>query len=271
MNSSTIPSPTSIRITILEMLHRSKASHLGSNMSVVEMQIGMLASVNIKKVKNQTLDRSRIIISKGHCAAATYATLSHFGLIDSQLLKKYHLNGSYLAGHVSHMVNAVEHSTGALGHGINVAVGAAIGMKSRNFDGLSLVLLGDGEIQEGSIWEAIMLAVHHNLNNFICLIDNNQISSIENTYDVIDMRPLEKRFEGFGCNVKVVDGHSVTQINRSIKELSMRNKPGIIICNTVKGKDIPFAENQPIWHYKNLSDEQYYQALEHLKAKEGKK
>ena len=207
MNNLVLPSSTSIRKTILEMLYRSKASHLGSNMSVVEMQIGMLASVEIEKIKNQSFNRSRIIISKGHCAAATYATLYHFGLIEEILLKNYHLNGSYLTGHVSHMVNAVEHSTGALGHGINVAVGSAIGMKSRNFNSLSLVLLGDGEIQEGSTWEAIMFAVHHNLNNFICLIDNNKISSIENTHDVIDMRPLKKRFEGFGCSVKEVDGH----------------------------------------------------------------
>lgn len=270
MNNLFIPSPIAVRETTLEMLYHSKAGHLGSNMSVIEMQIGMLASVDTKKIKNQSLDRSRIIISKGHCAAATYATLSHFGLIDSKLLKNYHLNGSYLTGHVSHMVDAVEHSTGALGHGINVAVGSAIGLKSRNFDGLSLALVGDGEIQEGSVWEAIMFAVHHNLNNFICLVDNNRISSIENTHDVIDMRPLKERFEGFGCNVKEVDGHSVAEIIRSIKELSIGNKPGILICYTTKGKDVPFAENKPIWHYKNLSTEEFHKALEHLKSKEEK-
>lgn len=247
------------------MLHRAKASHLGSNMSAVEMLIAMYGSVDCNKIREQAKDRSRILISKGHCAAATYATMAHFGIVPKSLLETYHLNGSKLTGHVNHAVHGVEHSTGALGHGINVAVGCALGLRSRgNGDRLVLTLVGDGEIQEGSIWEAMMYAVHMRLKNFIALVDNNKISSITNTEKVIDMRPITNRFAGFGLNVHEVDGHDVSAISAAIEQIRMGDQPGVIVCNTVKGRDVPFAEWQPMWHYKALTDEQYTEAIAHL-------
>ena len=193
--------------------------------------------------------------------------MAHFGILPMSLLETYHLNGSKLTGHVSHMVHGVEHSTGALGHGINVAVGCALGLRSRGYcEKLALTLVGDGEIQEGSVWEAIMLSVHLKLNNFIVLVDNNRISSITNTEKVIDMRPLRERFEGFGLNVHEVDGHNVAAISGAIKLISEGDKPGAIICNTVKGYGIPFAEWQPMWHYKSLTDEQYAEANAYLES-----
>jgi transketolase len=181
------------------------------------------------------------------------------------LLDTYHLDGSGLTGHVSHAVHGVEHSTGALGHGINVAVGCALGLRSRGYhDSLALTLVGDGEIQEGSIWEALMYAVHVKLNNFIALVDNNKISSITDTEKVIDMRPLNARFEGFGLNVHEVDGHDVQAITFAIAQIKKGNRPGVIICNTVKGRHIPFAEGRPIWHYKSLTDEHYAEAITYL-------
>jgi len=247
------------------MLYRGKASHLGSNMSAIEMLVAMYGSVDCKKIQEKAGDRSRVIVSKGHCAAATYATMAHFGILPMSELETYHTNGSVLAGHVSHEVKGVEHSTGALGHGINVAVGCALGLRSRKISGsLVLTLVGDGEIQEGSVWEALMFAVHNKLNNFIVLVDNNGISSITNTEKVINMHPLAKRFEGFGLNVHEVDGHSVSEIRAAIQNIQTHDKPGVIICNTVKGKDVPFAENEAIWHYKSLTDEQYKEATAHL-------
>ncbi len=267
-SASATVDPTAVRRTVLAMLHRAKASHLGSNMSVIEMMIAMYGAVDCELIRGGAADRSRVLISKGHCAAATYATLAHYGILPYAELERYHLDGSLLAGHVSHAVEGVEHSTGALGHGLSVAVGCAIGLRSRGHpDRLVLALVGDGEIQEGSIWEALMLSVHLKLDNLITLVDNNRISSITNTEKVIDMRPLVARFEGFGCGVREVDGHDVAAISGAISELRGQGRPGVIICNTVKGRDVPFAEWQPIWHYRSLNDDLYAQALAYLDAK----
>ena len=262
---STKVDPTAVRRTVLKMLHRAKASHLGSNMSVIEMLIAMYGAVDCEKIRTHAPDRSRILVSKGHCASATYATMAHFGIIPLELLDTYHLDGSTLAGHVSHAVEGVEHSTGALGHGLCVAVGCALGLRSRGHaDRLVLALVGDGEIQEGSIWEGLMYAVHLKLRNFITLVDNNRISSITNTEKVIDMRPLPARFEGFGLAVREVDGHDLAAISAAIEDLRKGDGPGVIVCNTVKGRDVPFAEWQPIWHYRSLNDDLYAQAIAHL-------
>jgi len=266
MDIDQLVSPVAVRRQVLTMLYRAGASHLGSNMSVIEMQIAMYASIDFNKIKTRSNDRSRVIISKGHCAASHYAVLACFGILPVAQLDTYHLNGSFLAGHVSHSVLCVEHSTGALGHGINVGVGCAIGLRTCGYqNSLSLVLVGDGEIQEGSVWEAIMLAVQCKLDNFIILVDNNRISSITRTHEVIDMNPLSSRFQGFGCNVREVNGHDVTDILLAISDLSFSsNKPGVIICNTVKGKDVQFAEWDPMWHYKSLTEHQYLEAMTYL-------
>lgn len=262
--------PVDIRRSVLAMLHRAKASHLGSNMSAIEILVAMYRSVDCGKIRDQAPDRSRILISKGHCAAATYATMAHFGILPMTLLDTYHLDGSLLTGHVNHSVQGVEHSTGGLGHGINVAVGCALGLRSRRYPECSVfAMLGDGELQEGSIWEAMMYVSHMNLRNLITLVDNNGISSITDTEKVIDMRPLTARFEGFGLSTHVVDGHDVNAIMQAINRIKQGDKPGVIICNTVKGRDVPFAESQPIWHYKSMTDYEYSEAISHLDRLEG--
>ena len=254
-----------VRKTILSILYKGKASHLGPSMSVVEMLIAIYSSSDLNQIRSKSLERSRAIISKGHCAAATYSVMAHFGLIDFSVLETYHQDGSDLAGHVSHAVEFVEHSTGALGHGLSVACGCAIGMRSRGF-GQSFVyaLVGDGEIQEGSIWEAIMFAKHHRLSHLITLVDNNQISSITRTSDVIDMTPLKNRFVGFGLKVYEVNGHDVNAILHAINQIKASSEVSVIICNTVKGYGVPFAENQPIWHYQSLTEKDYKAAVEFL-------
>ena len=256
--------PKEVRKTIINILYKSKASHLGSNMSAVESLIAMYSLVDIDKIINNSDDRSRIIISKGHCSAATCSVLYHYGVLSKNDLDTYHLNDSILAGHVSHAVKGIEHSAGALGHGLSVALGCALGLRSINNNNLVLTLCGDGEIQEGSIWEAIMLASHKKIKNFIILIDNNKISSITETHKVIDLRPLINRFIGFGMKVEEVDGHEVEDIRNSIENIKLSNLPGVVICNTVKGKDIPFAEHEPIWHYRNLDKDHYDLAINHL-------
>ena len=263
--------PREVRKTVLSILYQGKASHLGPSMSVVEMLIAMYSSVDLEPIRAKDPLRPRIIISKGHCAAATYSVMAHVGLLPWPLLKTYHQDGSTLAGHVSHGVEYVEHSTGALGHGLSVACGCAIGLRARGAGQASvLVLLGDGEIQEGSVWEALMFARHHRLTSLIPLIDNNRISSITTTSDVIDMRPLKDRFAGFGFQVYEVDGHDVEAIMQAIATIRQRKEMGVVICHTVKGRGVPFAEHAPIWHYRSLSDKDYQAALAALEQEPGR-
>lgn len=265
LDSQFMKSTLQIRSDILNILHKSNASHLGSSMSTVEMLYAMYSASDIEKIKNWSNDRDRIIVSKGHAAAATYSVMKEFGLISKSTLQTYHQRGSLLQGHVSHFVKYVEHSTGALGHGVSVAVGHAIYLKMIESKSRVLVLCGDGEIQEGSIWEALMLAVTKKLNNLIILIDNNEISSITKTNEVINTGKLSERFIGFGAFVKEVDGHSISEIKNSISENSELTQPMVLICNTVKGKGVTFAENEAIWHYKSLNSDLFNEAIEGLK------
>lgn len=257
--------PVDVRRTIVEIVYRSKASHLGSSLSAVEMLIAMYSSVDLDLIHRKANDRSRIIVSKGHCAAATYSVMHHFGLISKEVLYTYHSDHSLLTGHVSHAVDYVEHSTGGLGHGLPVACGCALGMRARKYpDRPIFVLLGDGELQEGANWEALLLARHHYLYNLIVLIDNNAISSITATRNVIDMNPLHNRIEGFGFDAYDVDGHNLNELLEVISRIQSARRPSVMICNTVKGRGVPFAENQPIWHYRSLNEELYQQALNAL-------
>jgi len=267
MNANThlIEAPIQIRSDILNILYKSNASHLGSSMSTVEMLYAMYCVSDIDKIKNKSADRDRIIVSKGHAAAATYSVMKEFGLISKSTLETYHQRGSLLQGHVSHFVDFVEHSTGALGHGVSVAVGHAIYLKMIKSKSRVLVLCGDGEIQEGSIWEALMLAVTKNLNNLIILIDNNKISSITKTEDVINTGKLSERFNGFGAFVEEVDGHSIFAIKNAISKSKNLTQPMVLICNTVKGKGVSFAENEAIWHYKSMNSDLFSEAIKGLK------
>lgn len=257
--------PVDVRKTVLSMLYKGKASHLGSSMSVIEMLIAIYSSLDLDKIRTKATDRSRVLISKGHCAAATYAVMAHFGLMDFAKVHTYHQDDSDLAGHVSHAVEFVEHSTGALGHGLSVACGCAAGLRARGFtNSYVFALVGDGEIQEGSIWEALMFAKHHNLYHLITMVDSNKISSITRTADVIDMTPLRNRFEGFGFRVYEVNGHDTSAIIETIEKIKAGTEISVIICDTIKGYGVPFAENEPIWHYRSLSEKDYQTALQYL-------
>lgn len=258
------PDPTAIRRTILTMLHKSGGGHLGCCMSVVEMLIAMYESVDIERIKANAPDRDRVVISKGHCAAATYAVLAAYGVIEAELLDGYHGDGSPLAGLVSHAAKGVELSTGALGHGINVAVGCSLGLKARGYQSRVLCLLGDGEMQEGSVWEALMFVGHERLDNLTILIDDNKIGSVSRTEEVMCM-PLARMIAGFGWRVIECPGHDVQAIKGAINaERDEYGRSTAIICHTTKGKGVPFAENEPIWHYRTLNDETYAQAMEAL-------
>ncbi len=257
-----------VRREVVRRLHAGSASHLGSNMSMVEILVAIYSTVDIEGIAVHKRTRDRVVVSKGHAAAATYATLAEFGILDAEVLRTYHTNGTLLAGHVSHAVTGVEHSTGALGHGLNVALGMAIGLSVLDPDARVFCVCGDGEIQEGSNWEALMLWSHLGLKNLVLAIDHNRISSITRTHSVINMDPLAERFAGFGFRAVTVDGHDVSAIQAVFDTASSADRPTVVVCETTKGKGIPFAEDDPIWHYRTLNDELLAVALAALQDEE---
>jgi len=242
------------------MLYRAGASHLGPSMSVIEILDAIYRSVDCGRIRQKAHNRDRVILSKGHAAAALYATLWRHGLLgDLDPRTQYCQEGSVLAGHASHMVPGVEHSTGALGHGLPVAVGCAIGLRSAGVeDARVFCVVGDGELQEGSNWEALMLARTQRLSNLTVLVDANGISSIRRTQDVIDLEPMLRVFEGMGLTAREVPGHDSAALDAVLRE---SGQPSVVICRTVKGRGVAFAENDPIWHYRSLDEDRFRAAL----------
>lgn len=257
-----------VRRRVLQVIHESGASHLGTSLSVVDILVGMYGSVDLRKIRNHDLDRDRIILSKGHGAAALYCVMEAFSLISPGELDSYHRPGSKMTGHVSHKVERVEHSTGALGHGLSVALGMAIALRNIGSKSRVLCVVGDGEIQEGSVWEAVMLWRHLALRNLVLLVDDNQISSITETHKVIDMRPLESRFRGFGLRCVTVDGHRPEDVRDAISQSARHQNPTVIVCKALKGKGVSFAEAEPIWHYRTVNKDDYLRGLDDLRREE---
>jgi len=252
------------RKKILDIIYNAQASHIGSSFSVVEILSAVYRSVDIKKIQNLDNDRERILLSKGHAAAALYVILNQFGLMCNKDLESYYTNGSVLGGHVTHNVQYIEHSTGALGHGLSVSTGIAIGLKSKRIDSRVYVVVGDGELHEGSNWEALMLAAHLNLNNICVLVDNNKLGGIGKIKDCCSLKNLLFKFEAFGLKAYEVDGHNEYEIYSTINKSKSSKKPTAIVCNTIKGKGVSFMENNNIWHYRPPSTEEYQKALAEL-------
>jgi transketolase len=253
-----------IRRTIVDIVHNSGAAHIGSALSVVEIANAIYRSVDLGKIKAKDPGRDRIILSKGHAAAGLYAVLHHQGLLSDEEVNTYFKNGTLLAGHASHNVPCVEHSTGALGHGLPVGLGVAIGLKSKKILARVFVITGDGELHEGSNWEAIMLAGHLKLGNLVILVDQNHLSQFGSVDVCCDVDPLKAKFESFKWNAVEVDGHNEEQIIKSIDSAKNSDRPTAIICHTIKGKGISFMENDNIWHYRSPQGEDYEKAKAEL-------
>jgi transketolase len=235
-------------------------------MSVIDILNAIYSRVDAERIRQGAPGRDRVFLSKGHAAAGLYATLWHYGLLREDPRERYCREGAALAGHASHAVAAVEHSTGALGHGLPVAVGCALGLRAAGRTASRVyVVVGDGEIQEGSNWEALMLARHHRLDNLIVIVDANGISSSRRTSEVIDLEPMAKIFTGFGFAVGECEGVS-GKIEGALDGLAAAGRPAVLIARTVKGQGIPFAEGQPIWHYRSLDEQRFGEALQALDA-----
>ena len=238
-----------LRVRIAELISQASASHVGSCFSMIELLDAVYQNVDVDKIKQGKDDRDRVIISKGHSAVAVYAVLTEYGLMDRSTLESYGQSGSLLSGHVSHFVPFIEHSTGALGHGLSVAVGICIGMKSIRLNSVKCyVLVGDAELQEGSNWEALMLAGQLRLSNLCLLVDKNELGGVGNTALVCSVDPLKARLESFGFKILEVDGHDQPAVLEAIATFKSADKPVAVIGSTVKGRGASFMEGQNVWH-----------------------
>jgi len=254
----------SIRINSLKMLSKAKASHIGSVLSCADLIAVLYASVLKHDSSGKDfLLRDRFIFSKGHACAAVYVALAECGYFDLDELSSFGSPGSKLMSHISHHVNGVEFSTGALGHGLPFAVGKALFARSSGQIWRTYVLLSDGELNEGSTWEALMFAAHHQLENLIILVDSNGLQGLGPVSTVIRMEPLEKRFEAFGSSVVRIDGHDHNAILSALSTVAPKH-PLVLIANTVKGKGVSFMENENIWHYRSPDDIELAAALKEL-------
>ncbi len=254
------------RREILQAVHRAKSGHPGGSLSAVELFIALYFYKLKHNPKDpQWEDRDRLIVSKGHVTPVTYVTLANAGYFPKEEMQTFRKNDSRLQGHVHIKVPGIEFNTGSLGHGLSVANGMALGAKLLKKDFRIYCLLGDGEIQEGSIWEAAMTAAHHKLDNICAIVDYNKVQENGLVENIKNIEPLAEKWKSFGWEAMEVDGHDFKEIIKALDySEAVKNKPSLIIAHTIKGKGISFMEGQCCWHGKAPNDEQLKKALDEL-------
>lgn len=251
----------------VEMTHVSGGSHIGAILSVADIIAVLYADVlRYDKSNPEWDDRDRFILSKGHAGAALYAALAEENFFDVKELITHYSNGSRLSGHVSHYLPGVDLSTGSLGHGLSVAAGMALAAKKDHKDFKTYVVLGDGECDEGSIWEAALFSSNFRLENLIAIVDHNHMQSLDYCKNTLDFEDFGSKWKAFGWNVIEIDGNNHQEIKKALLDSEFKNhRPTVVIANTVKGKGISFMENSILWHYRFPHDGwEYDQAVNQL-------
>ena len=258
------------RKTILEIIFHGGAGHTGGSLSCIDILNVLYNKVlDINPNNFNSYERNHYIQSKGHSVEALYTVLCDRNFFSKEDLFSLNQFKSHFIGHPTKKVSGIEHNTGALGHGLSVAVGMAIGLKLNNKKFKVFTLLGDGELSEGSVWEGLLSANKYNLDNLVVIVDRNKLQITGKTEDINPIESLKDKFNSFGLSTKEVDGNSVHQLNEVLSNTPFeKNKVNVVIANTVKGKGISFMENEIVWHHKVPSEEQYKLAqneLEELK------
>jgi transketolase len=256
-----------IRVDIIEMLEASQSGHPGGSLSAVEILTALyFKEMNIDPANPKSEDRDRFVLSKGHGTPVLYGTLAERGFFPKEELKNFRKLGSMLQGHPDMKeIPGVDMTTGSLGQGLAAANGMALAGKLNNKDYRVYAVIGDGECQEGLIWEAAMLSAHYKLDNITVFLDYNGLQIDGPNKEIMNIDPIDEKFKAFGWNVLTIDGHSIDEIIKSIGEAKeTKDKPTIIIAKTSKGKGISFMENQVGWHGKAPSAEEAQKALEEL-------
>lgn len=261
-------SAKNVRRNIVKMVHAAKSGHPGGSLSGADILTVLYEKcLNIPLDMNET--RDRFILSKGHASPLLYSILAQHGMFPEEDLMTFRKIGSKLQGHPSRgYVKGVEASTGSLGQGLSLGCGIAMGLKLDKNNAKVVVYMGDGELQEGSCWEAFMQAAHRNLNNLIAIIDRNKLQIDGCTEDVMSIGNAADKIRAFGWEVVEIDGHDYNQIYEAVEKAKQSYKPFAIVANTIKGKGVSFMENQAGWHGKAPNDEQLALALEELGVNE---
>lgn len=257
---------TQIRMHSLRMVHSANASHIGSCFSMVDLLAVLYGRVlRVDPARPDWPERDRFILSKGHAAASLYAVLAEIGFFAVTELDAYAQHGSQLTGHISHYVPGVEVSTGSLGHGLPIGCGIALASKRTSQAYRTFVLLSDGELDEGSNWEAILFAPQHKLDNLVAIVDFNQIQSFGFVKDVIDLDPLAAKWAACNWAVEEVDGHDHAQIEAVLARIPfVAGRPSVVIAHTIKGKGVSYMEDLLKWHYSAPNADQLALALQEL-------
>ena len=259
-----------VRQGIIESTYCAKCGHPGGSLSAADMFTYLYnKELNVDPANPKWDDRDRFVLSKGHTAPGLYAALAHRGFFPVEDSKQLRKLGHYLQGHPNmNSVPGVDMSTGSLGQGISAACGMALSGKVRNKDYRVYTLLGDGEVQEGQVWEACMFASHYHLDNLVVIIDNNGLQIDGDVAKVMSPYPIVDKLESFGFHVAAIDGHDFEQIEKALEEAkTVKGKPSAIVMKTIKGKDVSFMENLASWHGVAPNKEQYEQAMCELNAK----
>jgi transketolase len=258
-----------VRMGIVASTHAAKCGHPGGSLSAADLFTYLYnKELNVDPANPKWEDRDRFVLSKGHTAPGLYATLAHRGFFPVEDLPTLRHTGSYLQGHPNmNTVPGVDMSTGSLGQGVSVACGMALAGKTQNKDYRVYTLLGDGEIQEGQVWEACMLAAHYKLDNLCVIVDNNGLQIDGNIADVMSPYPIVDKLIAFGFDVQQIDGHDFDAIEAAFAHArTVQGKPSAIVIKSVKGKGVSFMENQVSWHGSAPNAEQYAQAVAEIKA-----
>lgn len=256
-----------IRIDCVKMTNKAHSGHVGSMLSMAELLSVLYDEIlNVDPKNPEMEDRDRFILSKGHASAAVYSVLSQEGFIPREWLDRYYCDDGKLMGHISHKVPGVEFSTGSLGHGLPVAVGMAIAARYAKSKRKVFCMTSDGDLNEGSSWEAIMFAGQQKLSSLVMIVDYNRIQALGFSKDIEDLEPLDKKLEEFGWSTKVINGHDIDEIRSAFKNLPIvADKPSAIIARTIKCRGVDYLENTVESHYRFVPDDKLEEVIKQLK------
>ena len=266
MSQDSLELARNIRIEAIRMVAQAKASHIGGVLSMADLLAVLYLDVlRVRPEDPQWAERDRLLLSKGHSCAGVYAALALRGFFPVTELATYGADGSRLMAHISHKVPGVEFSTGSLGHGLPFGCGKALAAQRAGLDWRTFVMLSDGELNEGSNWEAILFAAHHQLENLVAIVDYNKIQSLGSVAEVMELHPLADKFRAHRWSVREVDGHNHDAVRAAFLSVPWEpHKPSVLISHTVKGKGVDFMEHQLQWHYSSPKPEQLASALRQL-------
>lgn len=260
----------SIRIEALKMVTAAKASHIAGALSIADILAVLYGKYLNYDPKNPNYkERDRLILSKGHCCTTLYSTLALVGFYPMEQLNEYGKDGSYMISHISSKLPGVEFSSGSLGHGLPYSCGLALSAKLKNEKQKIICILGDGEMEEGSNWEALMFATQHKLDNLYMIIDRNRQQAMGYVNEIMALEPLENKLNAFGAHVECINGNNLEEIDIALKKIwdSHKGKPVAIVANTIKGSGVSFMEDNLKWHYSNPNPEELQIAIKEIVSK----